>query len=128
MKSRDLFQSAKGRLARARRLSAPRASIQETAELIKSYVIQETLEPLKATAKMFAWGLLGAILLGIGGIFLLIGVLRVLQDETNGAFRGAWQFAPYVLTAVVGAIGVAGVAFMIYRVFSLRSFSHEDAS
>ena len=127
MKSRDLFQAAKGRITGMKSSRSPRATLQETAELIKGYVIQETLEPLKATAKMLVWGLLGAALLALGGVFLLVGVLRVLQGETNGAFRGGWQFAPYLLTALVGAIGIAGVGVMVSRIFSLRSFRQGDA-
>ena len=89
-----------------------RPSADELVALLRRYLIQETVGPLKAIAKGVLVALGGAILFGFGGVVVLVGVLRVLQGETGGAFSGNWSFVPYVVTAVAGLalIGIAALA------------------
>ena len=90
------------------------SEVSELIDLLKRYVLQETVGPLKTIGRTLAFGAGGAILLGIGGVFLLVGVLRVLQSETGTMFTGDWSWAPYFLTIVAGMIvlAVAGFAFL----------------
>jgi hypothetical protein len=88
------------------------AQINEAVELVKAYARQETVEPLKNTGRFLGFGVGGALLLGIGIIFLLLAVLRVLQTETD-AFDGTWSFVPYLIVFVLAA---AIVALAISRV------------
>ncbi|HWC68317.1 MAG TPA: phage holin family protein [Acidimicrobiales bacterium] len=88
------------------------AQINEAVELVKAYARQETIEPLKNTGRFLGFGVAGAVLLGIGMIFLLLAVLRVLQTETD-AFDGTWSFVPYLIVFVVA---VAIVALAVSRV------------
>jgi hypothetical protein len=89
-----------------------KAEVTDLVGLIKSYVLQETVGPLKAIARTLAFGSAGAVLLGIGSVLMLVGVLRVLQTETGSVFAGEWNWVPYVLTAVaslalLGAVGAS---------------------
>jgi hypothetical protein len=86
-----------------------RPSIDELIALVRRYVIQETIAPLKVIAKGVAIALGGAVTFGIGGVIVLVGVLRLLQDETGRAFIHTWAFVPYLATAAVG-LGMIGLA------------------
>ena len=83
-----------------------------TITLLRRYVLQETVEPLRHLLKRAALGLAASILTGIGLVALLLAVLRVLQSETGGALSGFWSFAPYLLTCVV-AVAIVGVAGLL---------------
>jgi hypothetical protein len=81
-------------------------------ELFRRYVLEEALKPLRHLGRRVAFGVLGAILIGIGSVAALVGVLRLLQTETGSAFAGSWSFAPYLLTAATGFAALGGfVAF-----------------
>ena len=45
-----------------------------------------------------------------------IGVLRLLQTETGGAFDGNWSWAPYVIVVIV--LGAA--SFITWKVTTRR--------
>jgi hypothetical protein len=98
-------------------------SIDEIIALVRRYVIQETIVPLKAIAKGMAIALGGAMAFAIGGVIVLVGVLRVLQDETGTVFIHTWAFVPYLATAVVG-LGVIALSALA----ALRSFDPARAS
>ena len=80
-----------GRNAASRREGT---SPQELIALMRSYLVQETVGPLRRLVKSLAFGLGGAAAFGLGGIIVLIGLLRLLETETGGAFDGNWSFAP----------------------------------
>ena len=84
------------------------ASIGEVVDLVRDYAKEETLGPLKGAGRWLALGAAGAVLLGLGSVFVLIGVLRLLQTETS-AFDGGWSWVPYLIVLVAAAI-VAAVA------------------
>jgi hypothetical protein len=81
--------------------------ISEIIDLVKTYAKQETVGPLRNTGRFLARGLAGGFLLGLGLILLLIGLLRVLQTETD-VFDDGWSFVPYFIVVVVGA-AIAGL-------------------
>lgn len=83
--------------------------VAELWELVVAYAKQETIEPLKGLGRFLAWGAVGALLTGMGAVFLLLGALRALQEETGDTFRGNWSWAPYAIV-LVGALAVAGLA------------------
>lgn len=84
------------------------ASLGEVVDLVRDYAKQETLGPLAGAGRWLALGAAGAVLLGLGSVFGLIGVLRLLQTETS-AFDGAWSWVPYLIVLVIG-VAVAGFA------------------
>jgi hypothetical protein len=88
--------------------SAP-ALITELWELVKAYVQQELAVPLRGLGRYVGYGLAGSLLVGIGSFLIALGVLRVLQTETNGWFDGHWEFVPYLVVAVL-SVAVAALA------------------
>ncbi|HYL50373.1 MAG TPA: phage holin family protein [Acidimicrobiia bacterium] len=89
----------------------PQQTIRELRVLVVEYAKQETLEPLKGLGRYVAWGVAGALLLGTGVVFLAIGALRALQDETYPHLTGNWSWVPYAIV-VFGSFLIAGLAWM----------------
>lgn len=84
--------------------------IGEAFGLVKAYAKQETIDPLRAVGGYLKFAVPGALLLAIGWLFLLVGLLRVLQTELH-AFDHGWSFAPYFIVLAVGAL----VAYLFAR-------------
>ena len=83
-----------------------RNELLDTVELIKGYVQQETVDPLKGALRWMGFGLAGALALGLGVFLLMLGLLRLLQTEAASTFDGNWSWVPYAITlAVTGLIG-----------------------
>ena len=78
-------------------------------KLTVDYLKQEALEPLKGLGRFVAWGLAGSLAIAVGILLLLVGILRLLQDETGTALTGNWSWVPYFAVSVVG-LAVAGIA------------------
>ncbi len=83
--------------------------ISELRELVVTYAKQETVEPLKGLANFMKWGGAGAFLIALSGIFLPLGLVRLLQEEAGTVFDGNWSWAPYAIAMVGAGIG-AGLA------------------
>ncbi len=82
--------------------------LQELWELLKAYARQETVDPLKGLGRYLGYGVGGSMLVGLGGLFLSLSLLRLLQRFS--VFADTWSFAPYaiVLVTLVLAIGAIG--------------------
>jgi cytochrome c biogenesis protein CcdA len=87
--------------------------------LVKTYVRQETLGPLKGAGRWLAKGAAGAFCLGLGIFFVVLGVLRLLQTETKSTFDGNMSILPYVITLVF-CILVVVLAFTRIKKTSLH--------
>jgi hypothetical protein len=87
--------------------SLPRLVL-ELRDLVLAYLRQETVTPLKSLGRYIAFGLAGAVLLGIGVVLLAVGALRLLQAETGDTFQGDWSWAPYGI--VVAGMLLGGAA------------------
>jgi hypothetical protein len=81
----------------------------EAFRLTLDYLKQETLGPLKGLGRFIIAGLIGSVFLAIGVMLGLVGVLRLLQEETGRALTGDWSWVPYFAVSVLGA-AVAGLA------------------
>jgi len=87
----------------------PTGDARELVDLVIAYAKQETLEPLKGLGKNAAFGLGGAVFLGIGGLFCSIGALRAMQSQTDWFERHNLSYLPYFLTIVLlGVLAVIG--------------------
>jgi hypothetical protein len=73
------------------------------------YLKQETIGPLQGLGRFLLWGVSGSLAIAIGVVLILIGILRVLQEETGTALTGNWSWVPYFAVSLIGA-AVAGVA------------------
>lgn len=76
-------------------------------DLVKAYLRQETVDPLKGIGRYVAFGVLGAFLVGIGAVELAVGGLRILQSETDTTFTGNLTWAPYAIVLGALVIGAA---------------------
>jgi predicted cobalt transporter CbtA len=85
----------------------------DAVQLTIDYVKQETLEPLKGLGRFLAWGVAGSIAIAIGLLLLLIGILRLLQDETGTSLTGTWSWVPYFAVSVLGVAVLAVAAWRI---------------
>ena len=90
----------------------PQETIRELRELVVEYAKQETLEPLLGLRRYVGFGLLGALLLGTGSMFLQIGFLRLLQDQTGAHLRGNWSWVPYI-AVIVASVTIAASLYKI---------------
>ena len=92
-------------------------TIKELQELLVSYAKQETVQPLKSLGRYIGWGLAGSVCMAFAGLFLSLGVLRLLQSETGSTFEGR-SFAslvPYSLTLVVALLFIGAIGLGINR-------------
>ena len=88
------------------------ADIPATVQLLKDYVRQETLGPLKGAGRWIALGIVGALLIGGGTAFLALGALRLIQSEWPETFAGRWMsLVPYA-SALMFCFLVAGMALL----------------
>jgi hypothetical protein len=77
----------------------------ELVDLVVGYAKQETLDPIKKLGKTIALGIVGAVAVGLGVVFLSLGALRAMQSETD-TFDDNLTFLPYVIAMGVLLIGV----------------------
>jgi uncharacterized BrkB/YihY/UPF0761 family membrane protein len=88
--------------------SAPLPQVlRELRDLLVAYFQQETVVPLKQLGRYIVFGVVGALLLGIGVLLLAMSGLRALQDETGTTFTGNWSWAPYGIMFVTLLVGGA---------------------
>ena len=90
---------------------APQGPIGQTVQLVKDYARQETLGPLKGAGRWIAFGIVGAVLIGLGTAFLALGLLRMVQTEWPDTFAGRWMSLLPYLFAFLACLVVAGLAF-----------------
>ncbi|MEZ5216809.1 MAG: hypothetical protein R2715_09540 [Ilumatobacteraceae bacterium] len=75
--------------------------------LVKGFVRQETLGPLKGAGRWIAFGAAGSIMFGLGVFFSVLGILRLFQTETAGTFGGNMSILPYVFALLFCLIVMA---------------------
>lgn len=85
----------------------------ELIDLTVTYAKQETIDPLRTIGRRVGLGVLGSATASVGLVFLLVGVLRLVEVEPfgrdHGGFGGAMSWVPY-LAAILVAGAVAGLA------------------
>ena len=83
--------------------------VRDIGTLVVGYVKQETVDPIRGLGRFLAFGAAGVVVGGLGLVLLVLGGIRLLQEETGKAFSGHLSFIPYLITLVVcGAL--AGLA------------------
>lgn len=74
--------------------------------LLRDYLIQETVDPLRLLGRYVLWGTLGSFFVGVGVLMLLVGLLRILQEET-AVFHGNLSWIPYLIVVIIAAAVIA---------------------
>lgn len=80
-----------------------------------AYAKHETLSPLTGFFRAILVGVVGSVLVATGFGFLVVGLLRLLQDETGTTFQGHLSWLPYLLTLVAASILVGISVPMVVR-------------
>ena len=101
--SKQTRAQAKGTKAKAPADRGFLADVSDLWQLVVAYFKQETIEPIKGLGRFVGWGLAGSLAVGLGGVMIVLGLLRLLQ--TVDAFDGNWSFIPYLVTLTVAAGG-----------------------
>jgi len=85
----------------------------EFKDLVVAYAKQETIDPLKVIVRFVVWGILGALMLGLGVALMTLAILRLLQGELGGHLSGPLTWVPYVggllFVAVVAGLAVSRI-------------------
>ncbi len=81
----------------------------EFKDLVVAYAKQETLDPLKVIGRFVVWGVLGALMLGLGIGLMTLAILRLLQGELGDHLSGSLSWVPYA-GGLLFAAAVAGLA------------------
>ncbi len=90
----------------------PSKVLTELKALIVGYARQEIVVPLSQLGRTLKLGILGALSIGIGLVFLVIAGLRLLQTEASGVFDGNMSALPYVVV-LAGLVLVLAVVVVI---------------
>jgi hypothetical protein len=93
----------------------PREEGAELFALLRRYVIQETVAPLRQVGRTLLFGSIAALFLGVGTVLLLLALLRVLQTETGRTFAGTWSWVPYPITAILGLVAMGGFGGLLLK-------------
>jgi amino acid transporter len=102
----------------------PADHIVELKQLVVGYAKQETVDPLRTLGRYLLFGVLGAIFVGGGSLFLMLGTLRALEArgpfQTPGATiaqhqAGARTLVPYAVAIAVGIVVVVLSVVAIIR-------------
>lgn len=88
------------------------SSISELIDLVRAYAKQETIGELRGTGRWLAWGAIGGLSVLLGLLFVLVGILRLLQS-TLFAGTSTMSWAPYF---IVLALTIALVVFSQSRI------------
>jgi hypothetical protein len=98
--------------------------IGQVVDLVKDYVRQETLGPIKGAGRWLGRGVAGAVLIGTGCVFLVLAGLRMVQNEYGRSFRGPWMsMLPYLFAFVI-SLAVMGVA--VWRITKKKTLQKES--
>ncbi len=101
------------------------ASIDAVIDALTSYVKGQLLRPLSGAGRWLLFGIVGGLLVGAGVVFMLLGVLRLLQTELSGmsGVNSRLSWLPYLIVLVIG-VGVLIVT--LQRISRTELFSDRE--
>ncbi len=80
-----------------------KADLDGLVSILRAYLKQETLDPIRGLGRYLGFGLTSTICFAVAEIFLVLGVVRVLQT-TTGAFEGNLSFIPYLVGLIASLV------------------------
>ena len=101
-------------------LKSQRTDFHDVLDESKTYLLAQTVQPVKDLARTLVFGIAGSLLVGVGFILGLIALLRALQTETGTFFSGTFTFGPYLAVFASGTFVAAVVVFMGVRRYRKR--------
>ena len=66
-------------------------------DMLRRYLRQETVDPLRAVGRFLLFGASGSLLIGSGLVLIAVGGLRSMQAW--GVLEGSWSWVPYIVVA-----------------------------
>ena len=90
--------------------------VSDLLDTVRTYAVQETVEPLKGGLKAMVLGLVGAVTLALGIVILLVGILRLLQTETDAFHGELMSVLPYLIVLVLAVAAIVIALSLIKRV------------
>lgn len=87
--------------------------VSDVVDSVKQYARQETVEPLRGALRWLAFGIAGALAIGLGLVLVVVGVLRLSQDLLAEQLDGAWSFVHYL---IAGTFSIVLIALALSRV------------
>jgi hypothetical protein len=87
----------------------PAEQIGEAINLVKDYVVQETVGPLIGMGRKILFGVMGAVAMGAGLFFISLGLLRLIQDKLPRIATGSLSWISYLIV-IVFSVGVSALA------------------
>lgn len=84
-----------------------RASIEDLIETLKAYARQELVGPLRGAGHWVAFGVAGAFALGLGLLYLVLGLLRLIQAEWARSSSGSLSWLAYIIVFLVTVLLLA---------------------
>jgi len=89
--------------------------LEELKGLVVGYARQEVVAPLTKLGRTLKLGIIGALSIGVGLVFLAVAGLRLLQTEAAGTFGGNMSALPYVVV-------LAGVVVVLAAAAAVRAW------
>jgi hypothetical protein len=106
----DASTNSTGNSTGNRTSDGKQGQLADVIDLVKDYARQETVGPLRGAGRWLAYGVMGAVLLGVGAVFIVLGVLRLIQNEFGPTFEGRWfSLLPYLIAFVL-SLAIIGLA------------------
>ena len=101
------------------------ASIDAVIDAVTSYVKGQLVRPLSGAGRWLLFGIVGGVLVGAGVVFILLGLLRLLQTELSGisSADSRLSWLPYLIVLV---IGVVVLIFTLQRISRTELFSDRE--
>ena len=101
------------------------ASIDAVIDALTSYVKGQLVRPLSGAGRWLLFGIVGGVLVGAGVVFILLGLLRLLQTELSGisSADSRLSWLPYLIVLV---IGVVVLIFTLQRISRTELFSDRE--
>jgi hypothetical protein len=84
-------------------------AIEELYDLTKTYLRQETIDPLRSVGRRLGYGLAGSLCIGVGMVFLGIAILRLVPRHLGVTSHGLLSSIVYFVAgaALVAFIGIS---------------------
>ena len=86
-----------------------RAELSELAAMLRAYVVQETVGPLRGIGRYLLFGFLGGVGVSLSVVLGALALVRVLQTETT-VFGANWSFVPHLAGAAVLIVAIVTMA------------------